>query len=130
VGFLEAADGYRQGSTSLRRHIRTPALAKLGLREFEPHASYESYWGSTASGNRDAAHRRRWDFENGYRSRRRRSTFSTRGCAKPFEVYPGVVVPAGTIGVHIFSNRASPIGASGFLAVQRRTSAASCRAAR
>ena len=67
VGFLERPDGYRQVSTALRRHIRTPALAKLGLREFEPHASYESYWGfdglqETATLHIDG----RWDFENGY----------------------------------------------------------------
>ena len=59
VGFLERPDGYRQVSTALRRHIRTPGLAKLGLREFEPHAQLRELLGIRwSSGNRDAAHRR------------------------------------------------------------------------
>src|SRR5205814_743340 len=67
VGFLERTDGYRQAQTALRRHIRTPGLAKHGLREWEPHASYESYWGfdglqETATLHIDS----RLDFENGY----------------------------------------------------------------
>jgi len=96
VGFLERPDGYRQVSTALRRHIRTPALKKLGLREFEPHVSYESYWGfdglqETATLHIDG----RWDFENGYTIGSAALNVQYEGLRKPFEVYPGVVVPAG-----------------------------------
>ncbi len=96
VGFLERPDGYRQVSTALRRHIRTPGLAKLGIREFEPHASYESYWGfdglqETASLHIDG----RWDFENGYTLGSSALNVQFEGLRKPFEIYPGVVVPAG-----------------------------------
>lgn len=96
VGFLERTDGYRQVSTAVRRHIRTPGLAKMGLREFEPHASYESYWGfdglqETATLHIDG----RWDFENGYQIGSAALNVQYEGLREPFEVYPGVVVPAG-----------------------------------
>jgi hypothetical protein len=97
VGFLERPDGYRQASTTLRRHIRTPGLAKLGIREFEPHASYESYWGfdglqETATLHIDG----RWDFESGHQITSTALNIQYEGLRKPFEVYPGVVVPAGS----------------------------------
>ena len=96
VGFLERPDGYRQVSTALRRHIRTPGLAKLGIREFEPHVSYESYWGfdglqETATLHIDG----RWDFEKGHQITSTALNVQYEGLRKPFEVYPGVVVPAG-----------------------------------
>jgi hypothetical protein len=97
VGFLERPDGYRQVSTVFRRHIRTPGLAKLGLREFEPHASYESYWGfdgfqETATLHIDG----RWDFENGYQLTSAALNVQYEGLREPFEVYPGVIVPPGS----------------------------------
>jgi hypothetical protein len=96
VGFLERPDGYRQTSLVFRRRIRTPALAKLGLREFEPHASYESYWGfdgfqETATLHIDG----RWDFENGNSLTSAALNVQYEGLREPFEVYPGVVVPEG-----------------------------------
>jgi hypothetical protein len=96
VGFLERTDGYRQIQTALRRHIRTPGLAKVGIREWEPHASYESYWGfdglqETATLHIDS----RLDFENGYSLTSTALNVQDEGLRKPFEVYPGVVVPAG-----------------------------------
>ena len=96
VGFLERADGYRQGNLTLRRHIRTPALSKLGLRELEPHASYESYWGFDGLQETATLHiDNRWDFENGYSLSSTALNVQYEGLRKDFEVYPGVVVPAG-----------------------------------
>jgi hypothetical protein len=97
VGFLERTDGYRQVSTTVRRHIRTPGLAKIGVREFEPHASYESYWGfdglqETATLHIDS----RWDLENGYSLTSAALNVQYEGLREPFEVYPGIVVPAGS----------------------------------
>ena len=96
VGFLERTGGYRQVNTTLRRHIRTPGLARIGLRELEPHAAFESYWGfdglqETASLHIDT----RWDFENGYSLTSTALNVQFEGLRRPFEVYPGVVVPAG-----------------------------------
>ena len=96
VGFLERTDGYRQGSMTLRRHIRTAGLAKLGLRELEPHASYESYWGFDGLQETATLHiDNRWDFENGYSLASTALNVQYEGLRKPFEVYPGVIVPAG-----------------------------------
>jgi hypothetical protein len=108
VGFLEREDGYRQISTVFRRRIRTPALAKLGLREFEPHASYESYWGfdgfqETATLHIDG----RWDFENGNQVTSAALNVQYEGLREPFEVYPGIVVPAGTYRSPFFLTQAN-----------------------
>jgi hypothetical protein len=96
VGFLERTDGYRQANGALRRHVRTPWLAKHGIREWEPHASYESYWGfdglqETATLHVDS----RLDFENGYSLTSTALNVQYEGLRRPFEVYPGVVVPVG-----------------------------------
>ena len=97
VGFLEREDGYRQTSLVARRRIRTPALAKLGLREVEPHASYESYWGFDGYQETATLHiDNRLDFENGYSLTSTALNVQFEGLRKPFEVYPGVVVPAGS----------------------------------
>jgi hypothetical protein len=96
VGFLERTDGYRQVQTGLRRHIRTASLAKHGLREWEPHMSYESYWGFDGLHESALLHLdSRLDFENGYSLGSTALNVQWEGLRKPFEVYPGVVVPAG-----------------------------------
>jgi hypothetical protein len=97
VGFLERTDAYRQGGASVRRHVRTPKLAALGIREWEPHATYESYWGfdgfqETATLHVDS----RLDFESGYQLTSTALNVQFEGLREPFEVYPGVVVPAGS----------------------------------
>jgi hypothetical protein len=100
VGFLERTDGYRQIQTALRRHVRTSWLADRGIREWEPHASYESYWGfdglqETATLHVDS----RLDFENGYSLGSTALNVQTEGLREPFTVYNTnghkVTVPAG-----------------------------------
>ena len=96
VGFLERPDPYRQGGVSVRRHIRSPGMAKHGLREYEPHATFEGFWGfdglqETATVHLDG----RWDFENGYQLSSAALNIQYEGLREPFEVYPGVIVPAG-----------------------------------
>jgi hypothetical protein len=96
VGFLERPDGYRQATAGYHQNVRTSGLTSRGVREWRPHVSYEGFWGfdgflETATLHLDNA----WDFENGY-------TISPalnvqyEGLREPFEVYPGVVVPAGS----------------------------------
>ncbi len=97
VGFLEREDGYRQTSVILRRRIRTSALAKLGLREVEPHVSYQSYWGFDGFQETATLHvDNRLDFEKGFTLTSTALNVQYEGLRKPFEVYPGVVVPAGS----------------------------------
>ena len=96
VGFLERTEGYRQVQGAFRRHVRTAALKKLGLREWEPHTSYESYWGFDGLHESALWHiDSRLDFENGYSLGSTALNVQWEGLRKPFEVYPGVVVPAG-----------------------------------
>lgn len=97
VGFLEREDGYRQVNSTLRRRVRTAGLAAVGIREWEPHASYEAYWGfdgflETATLHLDS----RLDFENNYSISSTALNVQFEGLREPFEVYPGVVVPAGS----------------------------------
>jgi hypothetical protein len=93
VGFLERTDGYRQGNLTLRRHIRTPALAKLGLREIEPHASYESYWGFDGLQETATLHvDNRWDFESGYQISS--TVRGISGCDRPGRAVSQPVLPA------------------------------------
>ena len=96
VGYLRRPDPYRQGNMTLRRHIRNAGLRSVGLREFEPHVSYESFWGldgyqETATLHVDG----RWDFENGYTIGSAALNVQYEGLRVPFQVYPGVIVPAG-----------------------------------
>ncbi|MEQ1910423.1 MAG: DUF5916 domain-containing protein [Vicinamibacterales bacterium] len=96
VGFLERTEGYRQVTGALRRHVRTPTLAKHGLREWEPHTSYESYWGFDGMQETALLHiDSRLDFENGYTLGSTALNIQWEGLRTPFEVYPGVIVPAG-----------------------------------
>ena len=96
VGFLERPDGYRQWTGGYFQNVRTQGLARAGLREWRPHVSYEGYWGfddllETATLHIDSA----FDFENGIFVSPALNV-QYEGLREPFEVYPGVVVPAGS----------------------------------
>jgi hypothetical protein len=95
VGFLERTDGYRQVSTGYYKNLRRQWLSDLKLREWRPHATYESYWGfdgfqETALLHIDNA----LDFESG-NFISPGFNLQHEGLREPFEVYPGIVVPAG-----------------------------------
>jgi hypothetical protein len=95
VGFLERPDGYRQWTGGYFQNIRNDGLAGAGIREWRPHVSYEGFWGfdgllETATLHIDNA----WDFENGFFVSPALNV-QYEGLREPFEVYPGVVVPAG-----------------------------------
>lgn len=95
VGFLERPDGYRQISTGFYKLIRRKWLSNLKLREWRPHGTYESYWGfdglnETALIHLDNA----LDFESG-NFISPGLNIQHEGLRVPFQVYPGVTVPAG-----------------------------------
>jgi hypothetical protein len=95
VGFLERDDGYRQVTGRVSRHVRTSGLAGIGVREWEPHASYESYWGFDGFQETATLHLdNRWDFENNY-SGSAALNVQYEGLREPFRIYPGVIVPPG-----------------------------------
>ena len=96
VGFLEREDGFRQLFMGWYENVRTTALAAHKVREWRPHYSYESFWGfdgfqETATLHMDNA----WDFENG-NFISPAVNVQYEGLREPFEVYPGVIVPAGS----------------------------------
>ena len=96
VGFLERPDAFRGLSTGYYRNLRSDGLRALKMREYRPHATFESFWGldgfqETATLHLDNA----LDFESGnFLS----PGFNVQyeGLREPFQVYPGVVVPAGS----------------------------------
>ncbi len=96
VGFLERSDGFRQVFTGWHQYVRSGWLAKRGVRELEPHSNYESFWGFDGFHETALLHfHQPVDFENGYRMG---PAFNIQweGLRAPFQVYPGVIVPAGT----------------------------------
>ena len=111
VGFL-ARNEYRKGSAFLMRRIRPDDL--WGLLEIRPHVSYTGYWkfdGFQESGflHLDTP----WEFKTsaeihtGY-------NFTKAGVLAPFEIVPGVIVPAGTYDhgeaqINYYTNRSKPL---------------------
>jgi len=111
VGFLSRTE-YRKGSVFLMRRIRPDDL--WGLLEIRPHATYTGYWkfdGFQESGflHLDS----HWEFKTsaeihtGY-------NFTRAGVVAPFQIVPGVFVPAGTYDhgetvLQYFSNRSKPL---------------------
>ena len=95
VGFLERNGGFRRFLTGWHEAVRSKALAKAGIREMQPHIIYEGYWGwdgelETASLHMDGA----TNLEN---TSNISPAFNIdwEGLERPFEVYPGVIVPPG-----------------------------------
>ncbi|HEX9703745.1 MAG TPA: hypothetical protein VGA20_00675, partial [Gemmatimonadales bacterium] len=93
VGFLERS-GYRYVSGFVMRHVRPPSLP--WLRELRPHVSYRGYFDFTGfNETRNIHFDNHFEFANG-------AFFSpafnlTReGLQTPFEIAPGIFVPAGT----------------------------------
>ena len=93
VGFLSRTD-YRKASAFLMRRIRPDDL--WGLLEIRPHVSYSGYWKFDGFQETGIVHMDvHWEFKTssefhtGY-------NLTTAGVTLPFEIVPGVVVPAGT----------------------------------
>jgi hypothetical protein len=110
VGFLARTE-YRKGSAFVLRRVRPENLR--GLFEIRPHASYRGFWkfdGFQESGylHLDV----HWEFNTsaeihtGY-------NFTRAGVISPFEIVPGVEVPAGTydhgeLALNYVSNKSKP----------------------
>ena len=98
VGFLENEEGYRRFRVGFEETMRQERIRSWGFREFLPHANYTRYDYLDGGLNSAELHvDNHWDWENG--------TFITAalngtwdGLREPFEVYPGIVVPAGEHG--------------------------------
>jgi hypothetical protein len=108
VGFLQRPGGYRRFRAGLWETVRTQSLRGLGFRELLPHAWYRRYDrlddGGLHAADLHVDHY--WDWENGnYLTTGVMGTWE--GLVVPFEVYPGVVVPAGEHGGLRFNTEAN-----------------------
>lgn len=93
VGFVNRSGGYRNVSTRALRRIRFGA--DHPLLELRPHFSYTAYWDPQdfkESGFLHIDNHTEW--KNGYEVHTG-INFDTKGLQEPFEIFDGVVVPAG-----------------------------------
>ena len=99
VGYLENTFGYRRWYARFQENLRQERIKRWGFREFQPHINYTRYeyldTGELQNGNLHIDNH--WDWENG-------NFISTavngvwEGLRRPFQVYPGIVVPPGEHG--------------------------------
>ncbi len=93
VGFLSRR-GYRKPDA--RVHTRFRPKDFLNLQEMRPHASYRSFWGHDGFEETRHVHLdSHWQFRNAYEVHTGMN-LTLEGVRTPFQIYPGVTVPAGT----------------------------------
>ena len=98
VGFLENEFGYRRMQFRVQETMRQDWIREWHFREWLPHASYTRYDYLDGGLNTAEMHvDNHWDWENGYRVDTALQG-QWEGFREPFEIYPGVVVPAGETG--------------------------------
>ena len=98
VGYLENTLGYRRWYMRLQETMRQEKIRSWGFRELLPHGNYTRYDNLDGGLQNAELHvDNHWDWENG--------NFFTvalngtwEGLKAPFQVYPGVIVPAGDWG--------------------------------
>lgn len=99
VGFLQNAFGYRRWYARFQETMRQQRIRDWGFREFLPHINYTryDYLDTGEMQNAELHIDNHWDWENGnYISTALNGTWE--GLRRPFQVFPGVVVPAGEVG--------------------------------
>jgi len=113
VGFLNRAGGYRFYEASFMRLVRVPSIK--WLKQWNPHSSFRGYYGLD-----DFYQSGQWhvdltevEFANGGRFGPELN-FYHEGLQAPFEISPGVVLPAGSYdypspGLDLSTNPSSPV---------------------
>ena len=98
VGFLENEDGYRRLHFQFEETLRQERVRRWGFRELVPHGTYTRYtYLDGGLQNADLHIDNNWDWENGnFIAAALNGTWD--GLRVPFQVYPGIVVPAGEHG--------------------------------
>ena len=98
VGFLENEDGYRRLEVRYFETWRQDRIRGWGFREWLPHVIFTRFdYLDGGLHNADLHIDNHWDWENGYRFDTALNG-SWEGLRAPFEIAPGVVVPAGEHG--------------------------------
>jgi hypothetical protein len=126
VGYLEREDGYRRIRVNVGETLRQEKIRSWGFREFAPHVNFTRYDYLDGGGllNAELHADNHWDWENGYRIDTALNG-GWDGLDRPFEIYPGVIVPPGRHG-GLFSGCArTPTGGSGSPQTSTMTSVAS-----
>ena len=113
VGFLNRSGGYRFYDISFMRLVRAPSIK--WLKQWNPHSSFRGYYGLD-----DFYQSGQWhidltevEFANGGRFGPELN-FYHEGLQAPFEISPGVVLPAGSYdypspGLDLSTNPSSPV---------------------
>ena len=96
VGFLRQQGGYRRIRVNLNESARQPWIRAMGFREFNPHMNYTrlDYLDGRGILTGDLHVDNHFDWENGFFIAPALNV-EWEGLDRPFEVYPGVEVPAG-----------------------------------
>ncbi len=116
VGFLSRGDS-RFTSLRVLRYIRMPESSVL--KELRPHISYREYFGFDGFSETRLIHfDTHFDFRNGAFFQLPAFNLTREGLRAPFEISPGVVVPAGTydnqeIGFTYNTNLGAPVSVQG-----------------
>jgi hypothetical protein len=107
VGYIENTLGYRRWYARFQETMRQDRIRGWGFREFLPHLNYTRYdYLDGGLQNGELHIDNHWDWENGnFISTAVNGTWE--GLREPFQVYPGVVVPAGEHGGLRFTWRAN-----------------------
>lgn len=93
VGFL-ARTGYRKPDVFALYRIRPKNL--WGLHELRPHVSYSGFWDFDGFQESEFLHLdNHWEWKNGYEFHTG-VNLKQEGVKSPFEIFPGVTVPAGS----------------------------------
>ncbi|MBI4471510.1 MAG: carbohydrate binding family 9 domain-containing protein [Acidobacteria bacterium] len=99
VGYVENTLGYRRWYFRAQETMRQQKIRGWGFREFQPHINYTRYDYLDGQGmqNADLHVDNHWDWEDGYFiSTAMNGTWE--GLDRPFQIYPGIVVPPGRHG--------------------------------
>jgi hypothetical protein len=98
AGFLENEFGYRRLRVFAQETMRQQWVRDWKFREWTPHINYTRYDYLDGGLNTATLHfDNHWDWENGYRIDTALQG-QWEGFREPFEIYPGVIVPAGETG--------------------------------
>lgn len=111
VGFL-SRDGFRKLNATVFHRYRPSNFGPF--HELRPHASLQSYW--SATGFHETLHLhmdQHWEMKPGHEFHTGMNV-TRQGLLVPFEIYPGIVVPASTYDhreaqLVFFTNRGAPV---------------------
>lgn len=116
VGFLNRR-AYRHVSSRVLRHVRTPGVS--WFREFRPHVSWSQFWALDGFSESYLVHvDNHFAFENGAFFQLPGFNFTGEGLREPFEIRPGIVIPAGSYDNYDWefranTDRSAPLSLSG-----------------